>query len=130
VNVLKGKLLGFESKEDIVLAFIECEGEIFHIFMLDAETISGLKPPCELEMLFKENELCFSEIHNSLSVENTFVARIVHIKKGELFWNVSFDFKGKILNSLISAKKGEALKLYEEDLKLCFIKADAIVLRF
>ncbi|EFP6590285.1 molybdenum-pterin-binding protein, partial [Campylobacter jejuni] len=89
----------------------------------------NLKIGASVELLFKEHELCFSTSKTLLSVENSFLAKITKIKKGELLYQVFFDFKGNELSSIITKEKALELELCENQKWLCFVKANDIVLR-
>ncbi|EAL4852315.1 molybdenum-pterin-binding protein, partial [Campylobacter jejuni] len=93
------------------------------------KSLENLKIGASVELLFKEHELCFSTSKTLLSVENSFLAKITKIKKGELLYQVFFDFKGNELSSIITKEKALELELCENQEWLCFVKANDIVLR-
>lgn len=62
-------------------------------------------------------------------LKNSFLAKITKIKKGELLYQVFFDFKGNELSSIITKEKALELEICENQEWLCFVKANDIVLR-
>ncbi|MBK1963440.1 TOBE domain-containing protein [Campylobacter novaezeelandiae] len=129
MNILKGKVLDIFHKDDIVMIRINVKNEIFSVLMLDFNSLDHLRPNSYVELLFKEHELCFGELNAKISIENTFKAKLIKIKKGEILWHIFFDFKGFLIGSIISAKKAKELNLNENEEKLCFVKANDIILR-
>lgn len=129
MNILRGEVVELLSEGDIVVVKICIKERIFSVLMLGITSLSDLKIGNEVDLLFKEHELAFMSLSSKTSVENTFEAKITGLKKGKLLWNVEFDFEGLKLYSIISALKAEELKLKENELWLCFIKANDITLR-
>lgn len=129
MNVLRGEVIELLNEGDIVIVKIRIKGQIFSVLMLGITFLSDLKIGNEVDLLFKEHELAFMSLNSKTSVENTFEAKITGLKKGKLLWNVEFDFEGLKLYSIITALKGEKLELKENELWLCFVKANDIILR-
>lgn len=129
MNVLRGEVVELLSEGDIVVVKICIKERIFNVLMLGMTSLSDLKIGNEVDLLFKEHELAFMSLGSKTSVENAFEAKITGLKKGKLLWNVEFDFEGLKLYSIITALKAEELKLKENELWLCFIKANDITLR-
>lgn len=129
MNILRGEVVELLSEGDIVVVKICIKERIFSVLMLGITSLSDLKIGNEVDLLFKEHELAFMSLSSKTSVENTFEAKITGLKKGKLLWNVEFDFEGLKLYSIITALKAEELKLKENELWLCFIKANDITLR-
>lgn len=129
MNILNATALSFESEESIIKLKLCIETTNFSVLMLDIASLAGLQFPSKVELLFKEEELMFADLNSQVSVENNFIAKVIKLKKGKILWQVSFDFKGQILNAIISATKGKEMELCENDEKLCFVKPSDIVLR-
>ncbi|OEW21250.1 MULTISPECIES: TOBE domain-containing protein [Campylobacter] len=129
MNLIKGQIYELLNQEDIVIVKILSKEVIFSVLMLELKSLENLKIGASVELLFKEHELCFSTSKTLLSVENSFLAKITKIKKGELLYQVFFDFKGNKLSSIITKEKALELELCENQEWLCFVKANDIVLR-
>lgn len=129
MNILKAKVLDIFYKDDIAMIKLDVKDEIFNVLMLDFNSLDHLKPNSCVELLFKEHELSFGELNTKISIENAFKAKLIRIKKGEILWHLFFDFKGFLISSIISAKKAKELNLNENEEKLCFVKANDIILR-
>lgn len=129
MNLIKGKICKLLNQEDIVIVKIACDEIIFSVLMLELKSLENLKINAKVELLFKEHELCFTTPHSPLSVENSFLAKIGKIKKGELLYQVFFDFKGVWLSSIITKEKALELQIDKEQEWLCFVKANDIILR-
>ncbi|EKE8956772.1 molybdenum-pterin-binding protein [Campylobacter jejuni] len=125
MNLIKGQICELLNQEDIVIVKILSKEVIFNVLMLELKSLENLKIGASVELLFKEHELCFSTSKTLLSVENSFLAKI----KGELLYQVFFDFKGNELSSIITKEKALELELCENQEWLCFVKANDIVLR-
>ncbi|EPU9137819.1 TOBE domain-containing protein [Campylobacter jejuni] len=126
---MKGQICELLNQEDIVIVKILSKEVIFSVLMLELKSLENLKIGVSVELLFKEHELCFSASKTLLSVENSFLAKITKIKKGELLYQVFFDFKGNELSSIITKEKALELEICKNQEWLCFVKANDIVLR-
>ncbi len=129
MNLIKGQICELLNQEDIVIVKILSKEVIFSVLMLELKSLENLKIGASVELLFKEHELCFSTSKTLLSVENSFLAKITKIKKGELLYQVFFDFKGNELSSIITKEKALELEICKNQEWLCFVKANDIVLR-
>ncbi|ADN90508.1 TPA: molybdopterin-binding protein [Campylobacter jejuni] len=129
MNLIKGQICELLNQEDIVIVKILSKEVIFNVLMLELKSLENLKIGVSVELLFKEHELCFSASKTLLSVENSFLAKITKIKKGELLYQVFFDFKGNELSSIITKEKALELEICKNQEWLCFVKANDIVLR-
>lgn len=129
MNLTKGQICELLNQEDIVIVKILSKEVIFSVLMLELKSLENLKIGVSVELLFKEHELCFSASKTLLSVENSFLAKITKIKKGELLYQVFFDFKGNELSSIITKEKALELEICKNQEWLCFVKANDIVLR-
>ncbi|MBM0636754.1 molybdenum-pterin-binding protein [Campylobacter sp. VicNov18] len=127
MNLLKGQICELLKQKDIILAKIACKQTILNVLMLD--TLKDLKIGTKVELLFKEHELCFTFAKTILSVENSFLAKIDRIEKGELLYHIFFDFQGDKLSSIITKEKALELEICENQVWLCFVKANDIILR-
>ena len=129
MNLIKGQICELLNQEDIVIVKILSKEVIFNVLMLELKSLENLKIGVSVELLFKEHELCFSASKTLLSVENSFLAKITKSKKGELLYQVFFDFKGNELSSIITKEKALELEICKNQEWLCFVKANDIVLR-
>ncbi|EDP8129182.1 molybdenum-pterin-binding protein [Campylobacter jejuni] len=129
MNLIKGQICELLNQENIVIVKILSKEVIFSVLMLELKSLENLKIGVSVELLFKEHELCFSASKTLLSVENSFLAKITKIKKGELLYQVFFDFKGNELSSIITKEKALELEICKNQEWLCFVKANDIVLR-
>ncbi|EJQ4785908.1 molybdenum-pterin-binding protein [Campylobacter jejuni] len=129
MNLIKGQICELLNQEDIVIVKILSKEVIFSVLILELKSLENLKIGVSVELLFKEHELCFSASKTLLSVENSFLAKITKIKKGELLYQVFFDFKGNELSSIITKEKALELEICKNQEWLCFVKANDIVLR-
>lgn len=129
MNLIKGQICELLNQEDIVIVKILSKEVIFSVLMLELKSLENLKIGVSVELLFKEHELCFSASKTLLSVENSFLAKITKIKKGELLYQVFFDFKGNELSSIITKEKALELEICKNQEWLYFVKANDIVLR-
>lgn len=88
MNLIKGQICELLNQEDIVIVKILSKEVIFSVLMLELKSLENLKISASVELLFKEHKLCFSTSKTLLSVENSFLAKITKIKKGELLYQV------------------------------------------
>lgn len=126
MNCLKGTISSLDIEKELIIIKIAIKEQIFRVLMLDFNSFDF---EGEVDLLFKEHELCFGNLDTKLSVENSFEAKIKRIEKGKLLWQVFFDFMGFELSAIISAEKGHELGIFEGEQKLCFVKANDIILR-
>ncbi|EOZ2161086.1 molybdopterin-binding protein [Campylobacter coli] len=129
MNILNGKIIELLNEGEIVIVKISIKEQIFKVLMLDLHSLQDLKIGTKIQVLFKEHELGFALPHSILSVENSFLARIKSIKKGEILYHIFFDFKGDEISSIITKEKALELKLEEGQEWLCFVKENDIILK-
>ncbi len=81
----------------------------------------------EICLVFKETELALAKnFKGVLSFRNQFDSRVMKIKKGKLLSEVSLDFKGTKLSSIITTNSFNKLKLEVGDNVKALIKANEI----
>ncbi|MGD9655518.1 MAG: molybdopterin-binding protein, partial [Sulfuricurvum sp.] len=82
-----------------------------------------------MEILFKETEVLLATKESLVSASNAFVSKVKRIEKGKILSEVTFDFAGEEVCSLITSASLERLEVAEGKELLWFVKANEITLQ-
>lgn len=129
VNYLRAQAKGIKEAGEIALVSLEAHKESFSALMLDASNLEGLEVEAWVEMLFKETEVILATIDSKVSARNSFVGEIIEMIEGEILTQVTLDFHGEKIRSIITHGAAEELGLRVGAKARWFIKANEMTLR-
>lgn len=129
MNHLRAQVKGIKEAGEIALVSLEAHKESFSALMLDASSLEGLEVGAWVEMLFKETEVILATIDSRVSARNSFAGEIIEMVKGEILTQVTLDFHGKKIRSIITHGATEELGLRVGVKARWFIKANEMTLR-
>ena len=129
MNRLHAKLLSFESEGELSRVVLECRGKKFTSLVIDIDSLGGLESGEAMEILFKETEVLLATKESLVSASNAFVSKVKRVQKGKILSEVTFDFEGEEVCSLITSASLERLGVTEEKEFLWFVKANEITLQ-
>ncbi len=128
MNQLEGKIQSCTEAEGLVLLEINIGGSILHSIVI-AHVDNTYYTDQPITVLFKETEVSISKKTNAeLSIQNRLKAEITGIKSGQLLSEISMKFNKSKLNSVITTKSVEKLKLNIGDPVEALIKTNEIML--
>lgn len=130
MNRLKGKIEAINSHDELLLIELNVqETKMKAIIIGKPNDYSYLKIGNEIAILFKETEVVISVDKNlNISIQNKLTCTITLLEKGKLLSQVSLDFNGISLSSIISTNSVENLNLKNEDTVTALIKTNEIIL--
>jgi molybdopterin-binding protein len=130
MNQLQGTITAIESAGDISLVTILSAGESFSSLVLDTPaTAAWLQVEKEIVMVFKETEMAIGKgLSGGLSLRNRFPAIVRKIDTGRILCCVELDFKGHMLQAVITARSVAELQLVRGDAVVGLVKTNEISL--
>lgn len=102
MNILKGTVTSIKQVDSLMLVFIDVGGHIFNSLILENNQDKWIEIGMNVHILFKETEVMVATNESIVSARNSFISTITDIEKGELLCNISFDFDGYEINSIIT----------------------------
>ena len=126
-NTLKAKVTEIQNMQNLNIVHFEQKEEIFSMISLDLENI---KVNSNVLLSINPTHVNISKEDNiQISCENKIKAKISHIEEGKLLSYISLRFKEQELQSLISTKKMNDLKLKIKDVVFMYINASDISIK-
>ncbi len=126
-NAIKAKVTKIQNMQNLNIVHFEQEEEIFSMISLELENI---KVDSNVLLSINPTHINISKEDNLLiSCENKIKAKISHIEEGKLLSYISLCFKQEELQSLISSKKLNDLKLKCKDDVFIYINASDISIK-
>ncbi|MGD9718944.1 MAG: molybdopterin-binding protein [Sulfurimonadaceae bacterium] len=129
MNRLHAKLESYESEGELSRVVLECRGRRFYSLVIDIDSLGDLHGGEAMEILFKETEVLLATKESLVSASNAFVSKVKRIEKGKILSEVTFDFAGDEVCSLITSASLERLEVAEGKELLWFVKANEITLQ-
>ena len=128
MNQLEGKVIKVESSSDLALMDIEVNGALFSSIIIGLNGwLERLKPGFPVRLLFKETEVGIGDgLAERISIRNVFRCKIKEIRQSEILSEVTFDFKGFEIVSLITTRSVKKLDLKKGEEKEWFIKSTEV----
>lgn len=113
MNKLKGKIIGIESSANISIIRVDVDGDKFSSIVLEgAKGPSNYAVKDPVTILFKETEVGLAkDLTGMISLRNRFRSVITKIDKGPILAKVTMDYKGHVIESVISAQSVIDMKL-------------------
>lgn len=128
MNILKGTIVSIKQSESLMLVFMDVAGELFNSLLLDSDK-NHFEVGMEVHLLFKETEVTLATTSSTLSERNAFRSKITHIENGKLLANITLDFLGNDINTIITKGAMHGLKCKVGDEFLWIIKANEVTLQ-
>jgi molybdopterin-binding protein len=129
MNRLHAKLESYESEGELSRAVLNFKGKRLYSLLIDIESMGAICEGEAMEILFKETEVLLATKESLVSASNAFVSKVKRIEKGKILSEVTFDFEGEEVCSLITSASLERLGVTEEKEFLWFVKANEITLQ-
>lgn len=130
MNKLNGKIATITSSGNISLVEVLVENVMLSAMIIgNTSNTEFLKNGRKVELLFKESEVSLAKnFEGDISLRNRLKGKVLKIKKGEVFTEVTFDFKGYEIKSLITTRSVERIGLLPDDIVTGFIKSNEVIL--
>jgi len=130
MNKLSGTIENITSSGNISLVEVNVAGVLLSAMIIgNAGNTPFLKIENSVQVLFKESEVSIAKnFQGEISLRNRLVGPILKLKKGIVFSEITFDFKGHRMVSLITTRSVERLELVVGDEITGFIKSNEVIL--
>lgn len=130
MNKLLGKIVNITSSGNISLVEAKVGDVLLSAMILGNSTNTNfLKVGNPIQLLFKESEVSIAKnFEGEISLRNRLKGPILKIKKGEVFSEITFDFNGNTMVSLITTRSVDRLVLSVGDEVTGFIKSNEVIL--
>jgi len=128
MNILKGTIVSIKQSENLMLVFMDVEGELFNSLLLDGEK-NHFEVGMDVHLLFKETEVTLATTSSIVSERNAFCSKITHIENGKILSSITLDFLGNDINAIITKGALHGLKCKVGDEFLWVVKANEVTLQ-
>jgi molybdate transport system regulatory protein len=128
MNQLIAKIQRIEKSGTIILVSLLCEGMRFTSLIIDNED-EYLEEGNSVFMIFKAAEVFIAKNYEGgLSIRNRFPCTITQLEKGRILTQVTLDFKGNTIISVLTTDECEALHLDVNDKVEGLLKTNELML--
>ncbi len=130
MNKLKGNIVDIQSSDNISMIHVDVEGDVLSSIVLEGKQgPSNYRIKDNVTLLFKETEVGLAkDLTGMISLRNRFKAVIRRVNKGPILARVTLDYKGHIIESIISAQSALQMKLKEKDEVEWLVKTNEVTL--
>ncbi len=130
MNRLRGRIAAIESSGQLSLVDVDVEGDTFTAIIVETPDSAGyLKLGGEILLLFKETEVSLAKnLSGLISLRNRIPARVQDIVEGDLLSQVTLDYKGNRIVSIITRRSVRRLGLKTGDQVEGLVKANEMTL--
>lgn len=130
MNRLPGIVTACESSDHLSLVDIGVAGDLFTAIVVETpDNAPWLTPGSKVWVLFKETEVSLAKnLSGQISLRNRMAARVTGIRKGVLLSEVTLDYRGSAVVSVITTRSVERLNLVVGDTVEGLVKANEVIL--
>lgn len=131
MNSLQGNIHQIEQNGNLSLVTVKISADILlqAIIVETPQSVTYLKNGHPINVLFKETEVVIgTQTDHQISLQNRIPGKIIDISKGTLLTKVTIDTHIGQVESIISTKALESLKLEHNQDVLAMIKLNEIML--
>lgn len=129
MNVLQGTIQHIQTVNELSRVEIDLHGRSFVSLVIDIGSFGEIAIGNAVTLLFKEAEVLIGTKESTVSASNAFVSRVKKITQGKILSEVTFDFEGGEIISLITTSSLQRLQIEADKEFLWFIKANEVTLQ-
>lgn len=123
MNELRGTIVAVESAGHVRLVDVNVDGTTFSAILLEAG--ERLQAGQNVTLAFKETEVSLAKnLSGLISLRNRMAARVHAIDKGKLLTQVTLDYRGTPVVSVITTRSAERLDIKPGDEVEALVKAN------
>lgn len=127
MNELRGTIVAVEAAGHVRLVDVNVDGTTFSAILL--ESGEHLQPGLAVTLAFKETEVSLAKnLSGLISLRNRLAARVHAIDKGKLLTQVTLDYRGAQVISVITTRSAERLTLQIGDEVEALVKANEMTI--
>lgn len=128
MNKLQGKIAAIESSDALVRIDVTCKKSNIVAFLLES-TKRYDRVGAAVSILFKESEVSIAkDFSGQISLQNRFECTITKIEQGALLAQITLDFYGETIDSIISSGSTKRMNLAVGDSVVALVKSTEITL--
>ncbi|ABB44202.1 conserved hypothetical protein [Sulfurimonas denitrificans DSM 1251] len=124
MNRVSGVIKEIKKSGEIEHLIIDTKNELFSALILSGN--ESYKIGQSVYLLFKESEVMIATLESMVSARNSFISKIIEIEEGEILANVTFDFYGSKISSIITKDALREFTCRVGDEKRWFVKSNEI----
>ncbi len=130
MNKLKGKIIDVQSSDNISMIYVDVDGDTLSSIVLEGKkTPSNYKVGDSVTLLFKETEVGIGkDLTGMISLRNRFKSIIKKIEKGPILAKITLTYKKHTLESIISTRSTDQMKLKEKEEVEWLVKTNEVTL--
>lgn len=129
MNRLRGTIVTVEAAGHVRLVDVNVDGTTFSAILL--ESGERLQPGLAVTLAFKETEVSLAKnLSGLISLRNRLAARVHAIDKGKLLTQVTLDYRGVPVVSVITTRSAERLNLQLGDEVEALVKANEMTILY
>jgi molybdate transport system regulatory protein len=112
------------------LISVDVAGDVFSSIILEGKKGRvGYKKDEEVNIVFKETEVGIAKnLSGQISFRNRFAGWIRDIERGLILSKIILDYKGHVVESIISTQSADAMDLREDDIVEWLVKTNEVSL--
>ena len=128
MNKLKGHIVEIHQEDRLSLIKIDVNQTLFTSIIIE-DLVPKFKLNQTVELLFKATEVIISKEENpNISLQNKIDCKIIQLKTGELLSDLTLDFFGTKIHSIITTQSVERLNLAVNQNITAMVKTNEIML--
>lgn len=129
MNRLEGHIAAIQSNGHLSLLDVAIGADTFTAILLETpESSPYLKVGAAVDLLFKETEVSLARnLTGLISLRNRFSVTVTGIVRGEIMSEVTMDYKGKRVSSIITTRAVDRLGLAVGENVEALVKANEMV---
>jgi molybdate transport system regulatory protein len=130
MNKLKGTIINMQSSDNMSILSVDVEGDIFSSIVLEGKkTPMNYKVKDSVTLLFKETEVGLAkDLSGMISLRNRFKGTIKRIDAGPILAKITLHYKKHNIESIISARSANQMKLKEKEEVEWLVKTNEVTL--
>ncbi len=131
MNDLRGRIAAVETNGFVSLVDVEVGGDLFTAILLETPASAPyLALGRAVRVLFKEPEVSLAKnLSGQLSLRNRMRAKVQGIRRGAILSEVTLDYQGQSITSIITTRAVERLNLQLGDEVEALVKANEVSLQ-
>jgi molybdopterin-binding protein len=129
MNILQGTIVSIKQADDLMLVFIDVNGQLFNSLILENSQEKRLEVGMDVNLIFKETEVSIATKESVVSERNSFISKITEIENGKLLANITFDFFTNEIGAIITKGALHGLKCKVGDEFRWFVKSNEVTIQ-
>jgi molybdate transport system regulatory protein len=126
MNKIKVKVINSYTQDGVTLVDLNYHWDLFTVLLISEKDSSFISVGEELFILFKETEVALSKKRLEQSIRNNLNTHVLSVERGDILSRINLDYRGNLIQSLITTRALEDMEIQEGDNLFALIKANDI----